>query len=75
MKGPSRLLLWKSAGTSVTASRGSGVAALRSPVAAKMSQSYGERAEDRPVARVRVRVGVRVGVRVRVRVKIGPRRG
>jgi hypothetical protein len=42
VKGPSRLLLCKS-GKSATASRGSGVAALRSPVTAKMSQSCSER--------------------------------
>ena len=54
MKGPSRLLLWKS-GKSAAASRGSGVAALRSPVTAKMSQSCGERGEDRLMASVRRR--------------------
>ena len=40
MNGPSRRLLWKS-GSSVVASRGRGVASLRIPVTAKMSQSCG----------------------------------
>ena len=40
VNGPSRRLLWKS-GSSVVASRGSGVASLRIPVTAKMSQSCG----------------------------------
>ena len=77
MKGPSRLLLWKS-GKSAAASRGSGVAALRSPVTAKMLQSCGERgggsahgfseearARARASARARARAQARREVRIR----------